>query len=105
MNIYEYDFQINNLYIYIMTYKIKMHETIYCYKHLLCIYYHYIYHYLADADIPVLVMCMWRQAMTAQRGTGSACTPPPTQAGYADSMLYCIHGIHCKCTLHTVSRL
>ena len=58
-----------------------MHVTMYCYSNLLCIYYHYMNHCLADGDIHVSVMCIRQEELTAQRGIGSIHIPQPSQAG------------------------
>ena len=59
-----------------------MQVTMYYYIHLLSIYYHYMYHFVADEDMRVSVMCIRRQALIAHKaiGIGSIGIPQPTQA-------------------------
>ena len=47
--------------------KIELTVTMYCYIHVLCIYFHNMYHCVADGDMHVSGMCICQQALTADK--------------------------------------
>ena len=68
----------------------------YCYIHLLCIYYHYMWHYAADGDMCISVS--WYLYSGANRKYNyliynyiSMYTTAYTQACYIDAMLHCMN--------------
>ena len=83
-----------------------MHVTMYCYTHLLCIYYHYMYNCAADGDMHVSVMCT---LASTDRPQGDVYIYKYTTAYtgkhailYTLYTIYTVHYIHCKCTLYTI---
>ena len=88
-----------------------MHVTMYCYIHLRCISYYYMYPCMADGDTRVSVGDIYREVnLTSCRGIGISMQDRAFTgrlAVYYD-MMHCRHDtpvIHCKCTVYTVSQL